>query len=191
MSSIKSRRKRAGGRAGNAGRRGSSSILQMPWGLTENIDEPTEPLSEEGVNAIHLGAMEILEEIGLEILNREALAILSKAGCIVVGENVKFDREFIMEMINKAPSQFDIIPRNPNKKITQLKMSEISKLNQNFIIKKIDNKTVNISVDDNEMLMAIVGQFDQNLKNLSKLTKTDNEINLKLDALSSSLGGEI
>ena len=52
-------------------------------------------------------------------------------------------------------------------------MSEISKLNQNFIIKKIDNKTVNISVDDNEMLMAIVGQFDQNLKNLSKLTKTD------------------
>ncbi len=52
-------------------------------------------------------------------------------------------------------------------------MSEISKLNQNFIIKKIDNKTVNISIDDNEMLMAIVGQFDQNLKNLSKLTKTD------------------
>ena len=57
MSSIKSRQKRAGGRAGNAGRRGSSSILQIPWGLTENIDKPTEPLSEEGVNAIHLGAM--------------------------------------------------------------------------------------------------------------------------------------
>ena len=70
------------------------------------------------MNAIHLGAMEILEEIGLEILNLEARNILSKAGCIVVGENVKFDREFIMEMINKAPSQFDIIPRNPNKKIT-------------------------------------------------------------------------
>ena len=70
------------------------------------------------MNAIHLGAMEILEEIGLEIRNREARDILSKAGCIVVGENVKFDREFIMEMINKAPSQFDIIPRNPKKKIT-------------------------------------------------------------------------
>ena len=118
MSSIKSRRKRAGGRSGNAGRRGTSSILQIPWELTTNIDKPTEPLSEEGVNAIHLGAMEILEEIGLEILNREARDILSKAGCIVVGENVKFDREFIMEMINKAPSQFDIIPRNPKKKIT-------------------------------------------------------------------------
>ena len=72
MSSIKSRRKRAGGRSGNADRRGTSSILQIPWELTTNIDKPTEPLNEEGVNAIHLGAMEILEEIGLEILNREA-----------------------------------------------------------------------------------------------------------------------
>ena len=52
-------------------------------------------------------------------------------------------------------------------------MSEISKLEQNLIIKKIDNETVNISVNDNEMLMAIVGQFDQNLKNLSNLTNTD------------------
>ena len=52
-------------------------------------------------------------------------------------------------------------------------MSEISKLEQNLIIKKIDNETVNISIMNNEMLMAIVGQFDQNLKNLSKLTNTD------------------
>ena len=52
-------------------------------------------------------------------------------------------------------------------------MSEIIKLNQNLNIKKIDNKTVNISIIDNEMLMAIVGEFDQNLKSLSKLTYTD------------------
>ena len=52
-------------------------------------------------------------------------------------------------------------------------MSEISKLEQSLIIKKIDKKTVNLSIIDNEMLMAIVGQFDQNLKNLSKLTNTD------------------
>ena len=51
-------------------------------------------------------------------------------------------------------------------------MSEISKLEQNLIIKKVDDDTVNISISDNEMLMSIVGQFDQNLKHLSKLTKT-------------------
>ena len=52
-------------------------------------------------------------------------------------------------------------------------MSEISKLEQNLIIKKIDDETVNISINDNEMLMSVVGQFDQNLKQLSKLTETD------------------
>ena len=52
-------------------------------------------------------------------------------------------------------------------------MSEISKLEQNLVIKKIDKETVNISINNNDMLLAIVGQFDQNLKNLSKLTKTD------------------
>ena len=52
-------------------------------------------------------------------------------------------------------------------------MSEITKLEENLIIKKIDNQTINISINNNEMLMAIVGQFDQNLKSLSKLTNTD------------------
>ena len=52
-------------------------------------------------------------------------------------------------------------------------MSEISKLEQNLIIKKIDDQTINISINNNEMLMTIVGQFDQNLKHLSKLTETD------------------
>ena len=42
-------------------------------------------------------------------------------------------------------------------------MSEIKKIEQNLTIKKIDNETINISINNNEMLMAIVGQFDQNL----------------------------
>ena len=45
-------------------------------------------------------------------------------------------------------------------------MSEITKLEQKLIVKIIDKETVNISVNDNDMLMAIVGQFDQNLKSL-------------------------
>ena len=36
-------------------------------------------------------------------------------------------------------------------------MSEIGKLKKNLIIKKIDNKTANIQVIDNEMLILIVG----------------------------------
>ena len=52
-------------------------------------------------------------------------------------------------------------------------MSEISKLDQSLVIKKIDNETLNIQFNDNELLMSIVGQFDQNLKYLSQLTNTN------------------
>ena len=52
-------------------------------------------------------------------------------------------------------------------------MSEISKLDQNLIIKKIDSETTNIQITENDILISIVGQFDQNLKHLSKLTNTN------------------
>ena len=52
-------------------------------------------------------------------------------------------------------------------------MSEISKLEQNLVIKRIDSETSNIQVADNDILISIVGQFDQNLKQLSKLTNTN------------------
>ena len=52
-------------------------------------------------------------------------------------------------------------------------MSEISKLDHNLIIKKIDSETINFQITDNDTLMSIVGQFDQNLKDLAKLTSTN------------------
>ena len=72
------KRRRGGGRAGNAQRRGSASIEQMPWHLPINNDSPTEPLNEDGVMAIHDGAMRILEEIGVEFLNEKAVRILKR-----------------------------------------------------------------------------------------------------------------
>ena len=52
-------------------------------------------------------------------------------------------------------------------------MSEISKIDQTYIVKKIDKETVNIQINDNEILMSIVGEFDQNLKDLAKQTSTN------------------
>ena len=51
-------------------------------------------------------------------------------------------------------------------------MSEISKLDQNLIIRKIDSETINIQIANNTILMSIVGEFDQNLKELERLTNT-------------------
>ena len=50
-------------------------------------------------------------------------------------------------------------------------MSEISKLEQKLIIKKVDKETLNIQILDNNILSLIVGQFNENLKKLEKLTK--------------------
>ncbi len=118
MSQSAARKRRGGGRAGNAARRGGAVIEQMPWNPPLNIDRPIEPLSEEGVMAIHEGAMEILEDIGIAILNPEALEIFREAGCRIDGELVRCGREFIMEMVGKAPDSFTLTPRNPERRIT-------------------------------------------------------------------------
>ena len=112
------RRRRGGGRAGAAARRGGSAMEQMPWNPPVNIDRPIEPLTEEGVQAIHDGAMRILEEIGIQFYNEEALAIFKEAGVKVEGDMVKMDRDFVMEMVAKAPSEWTITPRNPDRTIT-------------------------------------------------------------------------
>ena len=51
-------------------------------------------------------------------------------------------------------------------------MSEISKLERILIVRKIDKETTNIQILDNSILLSIVGQFNENLKKLEKLTKT-------------------
>ena len=111
-------RRRGGGRAGAAARRGQAVIEQMPWNPPRMIDPPVEPLRPEGVAAIHDGAMRILEEIGVEFLNEEALEILREAGCTIDGANVRMGRDFVMEMVAKAPSSFTLMPRNPARQIT-------------------------------------------------------------------------
>ncbi len=117
MADSKTRKRRGGGRAGAASRRGSAVIDQMPWNPPVNIDQPTEPLGPEGIEAIHEGAMCILEEIGIEFYNEEAIGILREAGCTINGDNVRMDRDFVMEMVRKAPSKFTITPRNPDHRI--------------------------------------------------------------------------
>ncbi len=117
MADSKTRKRRGGGRAGAAARRGGAVIEQMPWNPPTNIDQPIEPLGPEGIEAIHEGAMRILEEIGIEFYNQEAIGILREAGCTISGDNVRMGRDFVMEMVGKAPSKFTITPRNPDHQI--------------------------------------------------------------------------
>jgi trimethylamine--corrinoid protein Co-methyltransferase len=118
MPDTPTRRRRSGGRAANAARRGGARINQMPWRLPRNTDAPTEPLGPEGVAALHDGAMRILEEIGIEFLNTEALELFRQAGCKVTDTNVRMGRDWVMEMIARAPDSFKIAARNPAHNLT-------------------------------------------------------------------------
>ena len=50
-------------------------------------------------------------------------------------------------------------------------MNNLDKLEKNFTFKKIDSETINIQILNNNLLMAIVGSFNEHLLNLEKLTK--------------------
>jgi trimethylamine--corrinoid protein Co-methyltransferase len=117
MSDILNRKRRAGGRAANTAKRSQELFKQMPWRIPVNPDRPSEPLGPEGVAAIHNGAMTILEGIGIEFLNEEAIELFKQAGCTVNGTNVRMGRDWVMEMVRKAPAQFTVTPRNPNREI--------------------------------------------------------------------------
>ncbi|PIV72650.1 MAG: methyltransferase [Rhodobacteraceae bacterium CG17_big_fil_post_rev_8_21_14_2_50_65_11] len=117
MTEAPTRRRRAGGRRGHQDRSAGTVIDQMPWRIPLNPDPPVEPLTEEGVQAVHRGAMRILSEIGIEFLNPEARTYLAEAGCKVTGETVRMDEDFVMEMLARAPAEFTITPRNPDRRL--------------------------------------------------------------------------
>lgn len=111
------RRRRSGGHSANVARSSQSVVRQMDWRLPVNTDKPTEPLDEQGVEAVHDGAMRVLEEIGIEFLNDESTAILAKAGCTVDGTNVRMGQDFVMEMVANCPDRFTMTPRNPEREV--------------------------------------------------------------------------
>ena len=76
---------------------------------------PVEILSAEQLERIHGASMRILEEIGLDFLDGEALALWEEAGAKVdhSSKHVWLDRELLLELAAKAPAEFELHARNP------------------------------------------------------------------------------
>ena len=78
-----------------------------------------EILSEDALEVLDRGWRRIVSEIGIEFLLPEAVELLRAAGQTVEDENrVRFDPEFILEQVAKAPSQFELQARNPANSLT-------------------------------------------------------------------------
>src|SRR2546421_3118133 len=76
-----------------------------------------EILSEEAVAVFDKGWRRIVSELGIEFLHDDALDAFRRAGMQVDEKNVKLDPDFVLEQVAKAPREFDLQARNPERSV--------------------------------------------------------------------------
>ncbi len=101
-------------------RRKVAAMTQLPRRALRNPYAPIEVLSADQIEAIHDTSMQVLEEIGMDILHPEAREILGRAGAEVEAgtQRVRFDRGLIEEAVGHAPPEFTLHARNPAHHLT-------------------------------------------------------------------------
>ncbi len=94
-------------------------LPQLPWQRVRNPYPPLQALSADQIEAVHEVSMRILEELGIEVMSARARDILEKAGAAVDRSTsiVRLDRGLVAEAVAKAPSSFQLTPRNPARSI--------------------------------------------------------------------------
>jgi trimethylamine--corrinoid protein Co-methyltransferase len=76
-----------------------------------------EILDEAALAELERGWRRIVSELGIEFLHPDALDYLRDAGQEVEGELVRFDPDWILEQVAKAPPEFDLQARNPERSV--------------------------------------------------------------------------
>jgi trimethylamine---corrinoid protein Co-methyltransferase len=75
-----------------------------------------EILSEDAMEVLDRGWRRIVSELGLEFMLPEAVELFRKAGQTVEGDHlVKLDPDFVLEQVAKAPREFELQARNPER----------------------------------------------------------------------------
>ncbi|GIF47227.1 trimethylamine--corrinoid protein Co-methyltransferase [Asanoa ferruginea] len=72
-----------------------------------------EILSEDAMAILDRGWRRLVSEIGVEFVSDRALDLFRAAGQTVEGNLVRFDPDFVLEQVAKAPREFDVQARNP------------------------------------------------------------------------------
>jgi trimethylamine---corrinoid protein Co-methyltransferase len=72
-----------------------------------------EILSADAMATLDAGWRRIVSEIGVDFMKPEAIDLLRDAGQTVEGTTVKFDPEWVLAQVAKAPREFDVQARNP------------------------------------------------------------------------------
>ena len=76
-----------------------------------------ELVDEAGLHKLNDTSHQILEEIGIDFYDEEALAILKQHGAVVKDATVFLDRKLVREFVGLAPRQFTQLARNPDNNV--------------------------------------------------------------------------
>ncbi len=76
-----------------------------------------ELVDEAALHQIHNASLTILEEIGIDFYDEEALAILAAHGAVVKESTVFLDRKLIERSVRSAPAQFTQLARTPERSV--------------------------------------------------------------------------
>lgn len=76
-----------------------------------------EVLSADAMATLDKGWRRLVTELGVEFMSQRALDLFAAEGQQVEGNNVKFDPDWILAQVAKAPREFDLQARNPENNI--------------------------------------------------------------------------
>jgi trimethylamine--corrinoid protein Co-methyltransferase len=76
-----------------------------------------EILSPDAMQTLDRGWRRIVSEIGIEFILPEAVEIFRAAGCRTEDAIVYLDPEFVLEQVAKAPREFELTARNPERSV--------------------------------------------------------------------------
>ncbi len=76
-----------------------------------------ELLSPEGLEIVEANAETLLQEIGIEFRDEEALAIWKEAGADVQGSRVRFEKGMCRQLCQTLPSEFEQVARNRERNV--------------------------------------------------------------------------
>ena len=77
-----------------------------------------EYFTDEDVQKIHAATLRVLETVGVDFGYAPAVDVFKKAGCKVEGERVFLTPKMVMEQVAKAPSEYILQARNPEKNVS-------------------------------------------------------------------------
>jgi trimethylamine--corrinoid protein Co-methyltransferase len=105
---------REGRRGGRSARREARTNAEFAaWPVLERKVPVYELLGEEGLERIHQASLSILQEIGIDFRDDEAVAMWREAGAEVTGQRVRIPADLLMDLVAKAPERFTVQARNP------------------------------------------------------------------------------